>query len=205
MPAGVSSTTGIVNKESLKQILFDLAEGKSPHRGYLDLFIGGINKSTLENTIGKTLQDKLENYLNDNFIDDVAKNQLPSNLNIGYFTNGILNTKYNSELTILKNNQENIRNNENNFVSLPNNVKIENEMDIPNTQANVDYKEAIDKIINKGNMTVDLQKNIDILAKNIKMRDSEDFKNKSEKYKNKTLENIKKANIEMPQLIKNCG
>lgn len=111
----------------------------------------------------------------------------------------------NDNLLNSKNNSENIRNNENNSVSLPNNVKIENEMDIPNTQDNLDYKEAIDKIISDNKMTVDLQRNIDILAKNIEMRDSEDFKNKSEKYQNKILENIKKANIEMPQLIKNCG
>jgi len=118
-----------------------------------------------------------------------------------------INTKYDAELKVLEseNNSENIRNNENNSVSLPNNVKIENEMDIPNTQANVDYKEAIDKIISDNKMTVDLQKNIDILAKNIEMRDSEDFKTKSEKVQSKILENIKKANIEMPQLIKNCG
>lgn len=97
MPAGVSSTTGIVDKEALKQLLFDLAEGKSPHRGYLDLFVGAIDRATLENTNGRSLQDKLENYLDDNFIDDVAKTQLPSDLNIGYFTNGILNTKYDVE------------------------------------------------------------------------------------------------------------
>jgi hypothetical protein len=97
MPAGVSSTTGIVNKEKLKQILFDLAEGKSPHRGYLDLFLGAIDRTTLENTNGKTLQDKLENYLDENFIEDVAKTQLPSSLNIGYFTDGVLNTKYDTK------------------------------------------------------------------------------------------------------------
>jgi hypothetical protein len=97
MPAGVSSTTGIANKESLKQILFDLAEGKSPHRGYLDLFLGAIDRTTLENTVGRTLQDKLENYIDENFIEDAAKNQLPSSLNIGYFTNGILTTKYDNE------------------------------------------------------------------------------------------------------------
>lgn len=116
-----------------------------------------------------------------------------------------INAKYDAELVALKNNSENTRNVENNSVSLPNNVKIENEMDVPNTQANVDYKEAIDKIISDNKMTVDLQKNIDILAKNIEMRDSEDFKTKSEKVQNKILENIKKANVEMPQLIKNCG
>ena len=102
MPAGVSSTTGIVNKEQLKQILFDLAEGKSPHRGYLDLFLGAIDRTTLENTNGKTLQDKLENYLDENFIEDVAKTQLPSSLNIGYFTDGVLNTKYDAELAALE-------------------------------------------------------------------------------------------------------
>ena len=94
MPAGVSSTTGIINKAQLKQLLFDLADGKSPHRGYLDLFLGAIDKSTLENTNGKSLQDKLENYLDENFIEDTAKTQLPSSLNIGYFTDGVLNTKY---------------------------------------------------------------------------------------------------------------
>ena len=97
MPAGVSSTTGIVTKEQLKQILFDLAEGKSPHRGYLDMFIGAIDRTTLESVNGKTLQDKLENYLDENFIEDVAKTQLPSSLNIGYFTDGVLNTKYDSK------------------------------------------------------------------------------------------------------------
>lgn len=102
MPAGVSSTTGIVTKEQLKQILFDLVDGKSPHRGYLDMFIGAINKNVLENTNGKNLQDKLENYLDENFIEDVAKTQLPSSLNIGYFTNGILNTKYDAELDALE-------------------------------------------------------------------------------------------------------
>jgi hypothetical protein len=98
MPAGVSSTTGIVTKEQLKQILFDLAEGKSPHRGYLDMFIGAIDRLTLENTNGKSLQDKLENYLDENFIQDVAKTQLPSSLNIGYFTDGVLNTKYDTQI-----------------------------------------------------------------------------------------------------------
>jgi hypothetical protein len=102
MPAGVSSTTGIVSKEKLKQILFDLAEGKSPHRGYLDMFIGAIDRTVLENTPGKSLQTKLENYLDENFIEDVAKTQLPSSLNIGYFTNGVLNTKYDTGLTALK-------------------------------------------------------------------------------------------------------
>lgn len=102
MPAGVSSTTGIVTKEQLKQILFDLAEGKSPHRGYLDMFIAAIDRSTLENTVGKSLQDKLENYLDENFIEDAAKTQLPSSLNIGYFTDGILNTKYDAELAALE-------------------------------------------------------------------------------------------------------
>jgi hypothetical protein len=98
MPAGVSSTTGIVNKEQLKELLFDLAEGKSPHRGYLDLFIGAIDKTTLEKVNGKNLQDKLENYLDESYIEDVAKTQLPSELNIGYFTNGVLNTKYDSKV-----------------------------------------------------------------------------------------------------------
>ena len=102
MPAGVSSTTGIVTKEQLKQILFDLVDGKSPHRGYLDMFIGAINKNVLENTNGKNLQDKLENYLDENFIEDVAKTQLPSSLNAGYFTNGILTTKYDAELAALE-------------------------------------------------------------------------------------------------------
>jgi hypothetical protein len=97
MPAGVSSTTGIVSKEQLKKLLFDLADGKSPQRGYLDLFIAGIDRSILENTNGRTLQDKLENYLDENFIEDVAKTQLPSSLNIGYFTNGVLNTKYDAK------------------------------------------------------------------------------------------------------------
>ena len=101
MPAGVSSTTGIVNKEQLKQLLLDLAEGKSPHRGYLDLFIGGIDRATLESAPGKSLQDKLENYLEENFIEDVAKTQLPSSLNIGYFTNGVLSTTYDTELATL--------------------------------------------------------------------------------------------------------
>ena len=102
MPAGVSSTTGIVTKEKLKQILFELADGQSRHRGYLDMFIGSIDRTTLENTNGKTLQDKLENYLDENFIEDVAKTQLPSSLNIGYFTNGILNTKYDAQLSALE-------------------------------------------------------------------------------------------------------
>lgn len=99
MPAGVSSTTGIVSKDQLKKILFDLAEGKSPHRGYLDMFIGAIDRATLENTNGKSLQDKLENYLDENFTEDVAKTQLPSSLNVGYFTGGVLNTKYDAEAT----------------------------------------------------------------------------------------------------------
>lgn len=107
MPAGISSTTGIVTKEQLKQILFDLVEGKSPHRGYLDMFIGAINRNTLENTSGKNLQDKLENYLDENFVEDVARTQLPSSLNIGYFTKGNLNTKYDAELSALENNQTN--------------------------------------------------------------------------------------------------
>ena len=94
MPAGVSSTTGIVDKEQLLNILYDLADGKSPHRGYLDMFIGGIDKTTLESTNGKTLQDKLENYLDDNYTEDVAKTQLPSDLNIGYFSDGKITTKY---------------------------------------------------------------------------------------------------------------
>ena len=102
MPAGVSSTTGIVDKETLKQILFDLVDGKSPHRGYLDMFVGAIDRITLENTNGKSLQDKLENYLDDNFIDDVAKTQLPNSLNVGYFTDGILTTKYDAELKALE-------------------------------------------------------------------------------------------------------
>lgn len=97
MPAGVSSTTGIVSKEQLKQILFELADGQSRHRGYLDMFIGAIDRTTLESVNGKTLQDKLENYLDENFIEDVAKRQLPSSLNIGYFTDGVLNTKYDSK------------------------------------------------------------------------------------------------------------
>lgn len=103
MPAGVSSTTGIVNKTTLKEILYNLAEGKSPHRGYLDMFIGAIDHTTLENSVGKSLQDKLENYLDENFIEDVAKNQLPSSLNIGYFKNGVLTTKYDVEIKSLNN------------------------------------------------------------------------------------------------------
>jgi hypothetical protein len=106
MPAGVSSTTGIVSKEQLKQILFELADGQSRHRGYLDMFIGAIDRTTLESVNGKTLQDKLENYLDENFIEDVAKTQLPSSLNIGYFTDGVLNTKYNAELAALEGGEE---------------------------------------------------------------------------------------------------
>lgn len=102
MPAGVSPTTGIIGKVTLKQILFDLIDGKSPHRGYFDMFIGAIDKNTLEANNGKTLQDKLENYLDDNFIDGVAKTQLPNSLNFGYFTNGVLTTKLDKEATLQK-------------------------------------------------------------------------------------------------------
>lgn len=149
MPAGVSSTTGIVDKQTLKQILFDLAEGKSPHRGYLDMFIGAIDKNTLENTTGKSLQDKLENYLDENFIEDVAKTQLPSSLNIGYFTNGVLNTKYDVELKALEseNNSENIRKSENNSVSLQNNIEFTHQID--GTEENKQVKEMESKIESK--------------------------------------------------------
>lgn len=106
MPAGVSSTTGIVNKESLKNLLFDLVDGKSPHRGYFDLFLGAIDRNILESTNGKTLQDKLENYIDDNFIDDAAKTQLPSSLNVGYFTNGILSTDYSAGTKVPEESQD---------------------------------------------------------------------------------------------------
>lgn len=94
MPAGVSSTTGVVNKKQLLSILNNLSEGISPHRGYLDMFIGAIDRKTLENNSGKSLQDKLENYLDENFLEDTGKAQLPASLNIGYFTKGVLTTKY---------------------------------------------------------------------------------------------------------------
>ena len=87
------------------------------------MFIGAIDKNTLENTTGKSLQDKLENYLDENFIEDIAKTQLPSSLNIGYFTNGVLNTKYDVELKALEseNNSENISEKEwNDFVDYNN-------------------------------------------------------------------------------------
>jgi hypothetical protein len=124
MPAGVSSTTGIVDKTKLLDILNNLIDGKSPHRGYLDMFIGVIDKSTLENSKGKTLQDKLENYLDDNFIEDVAKTQLPSKLNFGYFTNEVLT---------LKNNSENVRNSQESFVPLS---------EIQGTMENTELKET---------------------------------------------------------------
>jgi hypothetical protein len=131
MPAGVSSTTGIVNKTQLLSILNDLIDGKSPHRGYLDMFVGTIDKNTLQNNKGKSLQDKFENYLDENFIEDTAKTQLPSELNFGYFTNG--------ELT-LKINQESIRNIQENFVSLS---------EIPGTVENTEIKETQDKVFNE--------------------------------------------------------
>lgn len=93
MPAGVSSTTGIVTKAELVKLVNELIKGNSPHRGYLDLFIAAIDKATLQNQIGKTLFDKLESYLDDNFTEDVAKAQLPSSFNIGYYSNKVLNIK----------------------------------------------------------------------------------------------------------------
>ena len=87
MSAGVSSTTGIVTKQGLIDLINNLEKGISPHRGYLDLFIGSIGKTILDNNKGKTLQDKLENYLEENSIEDVDKTQLPSSLNFGYYTN----------------------------------------------------------------------------------------------------------------------
>ena len=95
MPAGIASTTGLVTKDKLFEILSDLIDGKSPHRGYLDMFIGAINQSELESQPGKTMQDKLENYLDENYLDDVSKTQLPSALNFAYFTDGILYTEEN--------------------------------------------------------------------------------------------------------------
>lgn len=103
MPAGNSATTGIVDKEGLRAVLNNLLEGKSPHRGYADVFIAEINKELLNKQSGKLLGDKLENYLDDNYIEDVAKTQLPSVLNLGYFTNGKLTTKYDVELTTVSN------------------------------------------------------------------------------------------------------
>ena len=94
MPAGVSSTTGLTTKEGLYQIMSSLIDGISPHRGYLDMFVAGIDPALLENVPGTSLQNKLENYLDENFIEDIAKTQLPSSLNIGYFTDGVLTTKY---------------------------------------------------------------------------------------------------------------
>lgn len=88
MSAGVSSTTGIVTKQGLIDLINNLEKGISPHRGYLDLFIGKIDKSTLDSENGRTLQDKLENYLDNNFIEDVAKTQLPTSFNFGYYSNG---------------------------------------------------------------------------------------------------------------------
>ena len=93
MSAGVSSTTGIVTKQGLIDLINNLEKGISPHRGYLDLFIGKIDKSTLDSENGRTLQDKLENYLDNNFIEDVAKTQLPASFNFGYYSNGNLVTK----------------------------------------------------------------------------------------------------------------
>ncbi len=101
MPAGVSSTTGIVSKEKLLAALNDLLDGKSPHRGYFDMFIGSISKDTLDSQTGKTLQDKLENYIDSNFIESAEKQELPSALNFGYFTNGELN-EVNPEIKILR-------------------------------------------------------------------------------------------------------
>jgi hypothetical protein len=106
MPGGVSSTTNIANKEQLKTALFDLAEGITTHRGYSDMFIGAIDKTILQNSPGKSQQDKLENYIDNNFIEDAAKTYLPSSLNAGYFTDGVLTTKYDTELAVLENKTE---------------------------------------------------------------------------------------------------
>ncbi|MGL5711810.1 MAG: hypothetical protein ACRCX2_02220, partial [Paraclostridium sp.] len=93
MSAGVASTTSIVTKQGLIDLINNLEKGISLHRGYLDLFIGKIDKTVLDKENGRTLQDKLENYLDENFIEDVAKTQLPASFNFGYYSNGNLVTK----------------------------------------------------------------------------------------------------------------
>ena len=109
MEAGVASTTGIVSKATLQKILQDLIDGKSPHRGYLDMFIGAIPKATLDSYAGRTLQDKLEDYISENHIEDTAKTQLPAALNFGYFTNGTLTVgKTQVENTTIEVSQEEI-------------------------------------------------------------------------------------------------
>jgi hypothetical protein len=90
MPAGLNSTTNVISKNTLKELLYKLAEGKSTHRGYLDLFIGKISKETVDKQLGRTSSEKIESYIEDNFIDSLAKQQLPRELNFAYFTNGIL-------------------------------------------------------------------------------------------------------------------
>lgn len=95
MPAGAASTTRVVNKEQLKTIIAGLLEGKSEHRGYLDLFIATINRKTLSEQTGKTQGDKLDNYIIDNYLDSAARTELPADLNLGYFSynNGTLTLK----------------------------------------------------------------------------------------------------------------
>lgn len=81
----------IRSKKDLLKTLNDILEGNSPHRGYKDMFIYAIPKADLKG-IGKLDTNNIETFLQENYTNELAKQQLPTKYNFGYFTNGELTT-----------------------------------------------------------------------------------------------------------------
>lgn len=99
---GLSGTCGQTNKESLYQLLSNMIDGISPHRGQLGCFLLAFPKSEFGQLSSERRVniDTIENDLIDNY-PEMSGGKIPTKFNYGYFADGKLITK--DDTTISRN------------------------------------------------------------------------------------------------------